>query len=93
MFQICFITTVIVSSLVNSVVFILQRKCNLKCTGVQVLLQFLITQYVCCNCLVPGVAMIAYRMSATPQRRCGNPQIIQVENYTPAALVKEACLQ
>lgn len=46
------------------------------------------TQYVCCNCLVPAAAMIAYRMPSAPGRLCGNHQIIEVENYTTAALLK-----
>lgn len=42
---------------------------------------------------MPAAAMIACRMSSTPGRLRGNPQIIEVENYTTAALLKEdACL-
>lgn len=42
---------------------------------------------------VPAAAMITYTRSATPGRLCGNPEIIEVEHYTTAALLKEdACL-
>ena len=51
------------------------------------------TQCVCCNCLAPAVAMIACKMSSTPARQCENPQIIEVENFTTAALFKgDVCL-
>lgn len=47
------------------------------------------TQNACGNCTVPAAAIITYRRSATPERRCGNPEIIEVENYTTAAQLKE----
>lgn len=46
-------------------------------------------QNACGNCTVPAAAIITYRRSATPGRLCGNPEIIEVENYTTAAQLKE----
>ena len=50
------------------------------------------TPKVCCNCLVPAAAMIAYRMFLTPERLCRNPQMIEVENYTAALFKEDACI-
>lgn len=47
------------------------------------------TRNACGNCTVPAAAIITYRRSATPGRLGGNPEIIEVENYTTAAQLKE----